>query len=195
MKNLIVPHGSDTLKPLFVGDSSERNSLTEASKDMPKLLLNSAAAANAVMLGAGYFTPLNGFMCIKEIESVLSNNKLLTGENWTLPIILQVTQKEIETLPSKGQIILIDDKNQYPVGILEIQSIEKFTPENFIKKWFGTDNKNHPGIKEVIIPKENKKDLVDMPKKIIDDIKITPVEFADQVLKIALTKELKEQNG
>ena len=30
-----------------------------------------------------------------------------------------------------------------------------------------------------------------MSKKIIDEIKITPVEFADQVLKIALTKELK----
>jgi ATP-dependent Lon protease len=27
------------------------------------------------------------------------------------------------------------------------------------------------GIKEVLIPKENEKDLVDMPKKIIDDIK------------------------
>ena len=48
------------------------------------------------------------------------------------------------------------------------------------------------GIKEVLIPKENEKDLVDMPKKIIDDIKITTVEFADQVLKIALTKELKK---
>ena len=48
------------------------------------------------------------------------------------------------------------------------------------------------GIKEVIIPKENKKDLIDMPKKILDDIKITSVEYADQVLKIALTKELKK---
>ena len=47
------------------------------------------------------------------------------------------------------------------------------------------------GIKQVIIPKDNEKDLVDMPKKITDDIKITPVEHADEVLKIALTKELK----
>ena len=47
------------------------------------------------------------------------------------------------------------------------------------------------GIKEVLIPKENEKDLADMPKKIIDDIKITPVQHADEVLKIALTKELK----
>jgi ATP-dependent Lon protease len=48
------------------------------------------------------------------------------------------------------------------------------------------------GIKEVLIPKENEKDLVDMPKKIIDEIKITPVDHADQVLKVALTKELKK---
>ncbi len=48
------------------------------------------------------------------------------------------------------------------------------------------------GIKEVLIPKENEKDLVDIPKKIIDAVKITPVEFADEVLKIALTKELKK---
>jgi len=48
------------------------------------------------------------------------------------------------------------------------------------------------GIKEVLIPKENEKDLVDIPKKIIDEIKITSVEFADEVLKIALTKQLKK---
>tara|TARA_B100000963_G_scaffold235833_1_gene206111 strand:+ start:3488 stop:5866 length:2379 start_codon:yes stop_codon:yes gene_type:complete len=48
------------------------------------------------------------------------------------------------------------------------------------------------GIKEVLIPKENEKDLIDMPKKITDEIKITPIEYADEVLKIALTKELKK---
>ena len=47
------------------------------------------------------------------------------------------------------------------------------------------------GIKQVLIPKDNGKDLVDMPKKIIDDIKITLVEHVDEVLKIALIKELK----
>ena len=48
------------------------------------------------------------------------------------------------------------------------------------------------GIKEVLIPKENEKDLVDIPKKIIDEIKITSVETADEVLKISLSKELKK---
>ena len=47
------------------------------------------------------------------------------------------------------------------------------------------------GIKEVLIPKENKKDLVDVPKKVKDDIKITTVETADEVLKIALIRDPK----
>jgi ATP-dependent Lon protease len=47
------------------------------------------------------------------------------------------------------------------------------------------------GVKKVLIPKENEKDLVDVPKKVKDDIEIVPVETADEVIKIALTKELK----
>jgi len=47
------------------------------------------------------------------------------------------------------------------------------------------------GIKEVLIPKDNEKDLADIPKKVKEDIKITPVGVVDEVLKIALTKELK----
>jgi len=48
------------------------------------------------------------------------------------------------------------------------------------------------GIKKVLIPKDNEKDLVDIPKKVKEDIKIIAVEFVDEVLKIALTKELKK---
>ncbi len=47
------------------------------------------------------------------------------------------------------------------------------------------------GITHVLIPKENEKDLIDIPKKVKEDIKITPVEFVDEVIKLALTKELK----
>ena len=47
------------------------------------------------------------------------------------------------------------------------------------------------GIKHVIIPQDNEKDLVDIPQKVKDDIKISAVETVDEVLKIALTKELK----
>ena len=48
------------------------------------------------------------------------------------------------------------------------------------------------GIKHVIIPKDNEKNLVDIPQKIKEDIKISAVETVDEVLKIALNKRIKK---
>jgi ATP-dependent Lon protease len=47
------------------------------------------------------------------------------------------------------------------------------------------------GIKTVLIPMENKKDLVEVPKIILNEMKIIPVKNVDEVLKVALTKPLK----
>jgi len=47
------------------------------------------------------------------------------------------------------------------------------------------------GIPKVIIPEENKKDLAEIPKNILDNIQISTVKTVDEVLKIALIKELK----
>ncbi len=42
------------------------------------------------------------------------------------------------------------------------------------------------GIKEVILPKNNKKDLEDIPKKVLSDVKFNFVEHMDEVLKVAI---------
>ena len=47
------------------------------------------------------------------------------------------------------------------------------------------------GIKTVIIPSENEKDLRDIPQNVKDGMKIMPVNNVEEVLKIALKEELK----
>ena len=47
------------------------------------------------------------------------------------------------------------------------------------------------GIKIVIIPMENKKDLIEVPKIVLDTIEIITVKNVEEVLKVALTKPLK----
>mgnify|MGYP001225124985 FL=1 len=47
------------------------------------------------------------------------------------------------------------------------------------------------GIKKVLIPFENKKDLIEIPEVIKKNIEIIPVKNVDEILKHALTKELK----
>ncbi|NTU47198.1 endopeptidase La [Candidatus Roizmanbacteria bacterium] len=49
-------------------------------------------------------------------------------------------------------------------------------------------------IKKVIIPKENKKDLEDIPKYVLDDLEFTFAENMDDVLEVALAKPLPKAN-
>ncbi len=46
------------------------------------------------------------------------------------------------------------------------------------------------GVKTVILPKENKKDLEDIPKEVLKDLKFVLVSHMDEVLPIVLTKPL-----
>ena len=47
------------------------------------------------------------------------------------------------------------------------------------------------GIKKILIPNDNEKDLAEIPKNILGDIEITSVKNVDEVIKIALIKKLK----
>ncbi|MHC1785077.1 MAG: S16 family serine protease [Anaerolineaceae bacterium] len=42
------------------------------------------------------------------------------------------------------------------------------------------------GLKTVLLPERNLKDLVDVPRKVLSDLKIIPVNHMDQVLEVAL---------
>ena len=55
MSDLIKPHGSDTLNPLFVADDAKRAELEKEAEGLPSITISSAAAGNAVMLASGYF--------------------------------------------------------------------------------------------------------------------------------------------
>ena len=59
---MISPYSSKVLEPLHVENYSNRKFLIDQAQSIPSIVVSSAAAANAVMLGGGYFTPLKGYM-------------------------------------------------------------------------------------------------------------------------------------
>ena len=87
---MIKPHGADTLKPLFAYDTEQHHALLAEAETLPQLLVSSAAAANAVMLGAGYFTPLDGYMNLADSLCVAREMKTTGGLFWPVPIINMV---------------------------------------------------------------------------------------------------------
>jgi len=46
------------------------------------------------------------------------------------------------------------------------------------------------GVKNIVLPRDNEKDLADIPKNVLDTLNIYMVQTMDEVLKIALTEPL-----
>ena len=116
---------------------------------MKKITVNSAAAANTVMLGAGYFTPLNGFMNKKDAISVANNMVTTDGLFWPVPIINLTT--DIGSIKESDEIALLDPNvDGTPVMATQvIESIEVLTDSemlNLAEKIFGTTDNKHPGV-------------------------------------------------
>jgi ATP-dependent Lon protease len=44
------------------------------------------------------------------------------------------------------------------------------------------------GLKTIVVPRENEKDLADIPKNVLDTLNVYMVESMDEVLKIALAE-------
>jgi sulfate adenylyltransferase len=146
---MIKPHGSEQLNPLFVQDDAKRAQLTKEAEKLPSIVVCSAAAANAVMLGCGYFNPLKGYMNAADAMSVAEGMKTSKGLFWPTPILNVV--KDSTSIKGAKRIALRDpnvDGNPV-IAIQDVESIEEFTDDQMkfmTEKVFRTLDPEHPGV-------------------------------------------------
>ena len=153
MAALIKPHGADTLNPLFVEDANARSQLAKEAASLPAVTISSAAAGNAVMLGGGYFTPLNGFMDKNNALSVGNSMQTTDGLFWPTPVLNLVPDAGAV---KAGDRIALKDPNIKGAPILAVQqvdAVENFTDaeiETLAQQTFGTADHEHPGVAEFV---------------------------------------------
>ncbi len=146
---MIKPHGADALNPLLVTDSDQHASLLAEAATLPSLLLTSAAAADAVMLGGGYFTPLTGYMNVADAMSVAEKMHTVDGLFWPVPV-LNMTD-DIAAIEGASRIALRDpnvDGNPV-IAIMDVDAIEEMSAEQkdtITQQVFGTMDAEHPGV-------------------------------------------------
>lgn len=147
---MIKPHGSDTLNPLFVADPAKRAELEAEAKNLKSIVVCSQAAANAVMLGSGYFNPLTGFMDLADSLKVAEKMETTDGLFWPVPIVNVV---EDGSGIEPGMRIALLDPNVEGNPVLAIQTVDKIetaTDEQMAfmtEKVYRTTDMEHPGVK------------------------------------------------
>jgi sulfate adenylyltransferase len=146
---MIKPHGSEKLNPLFVLDEDERAALLKEAEGLPSVVVSSAAAANAVMMGSGYFNPLTGFMNKADAISVAEKMKTTAGLFWPVPI-LNVLEDAAPIADSRRIALRDPNVEGHPViAIQDVESVEELSDaemELMTQKVFRTDDMSHPGV-------------------------------------------------
>jgi len=145
--SLITPHGAASLTPLIAA-GQRLTDLEAESAALPSITVSSAAAANAVMLGAGYFTPLTGYMNRADAMGVATDLKTTDDLFWPVPVLNMVERFD----GNVGDRIALHDPNvdgAPVIAVMDVTGIECLSDDDMAlmtREVFGTDDPNHPGV-------------------------------------------------
>ncbi|MFD2110599.1 sulfate adenylyltransferase [Thiorhodococcus fuscus] len=146
---MITPVGSDVLKPLFVDDPDRHQALMREAETLPRVVISSQAAGNAVMMGGGYFSPLAGFMNVADAVSVAESMHTRDGRFFPVPILCLL--QDVDAIRGADRIALLDpslDGNP-PLAIMDVEAIEPVTDAQMAlmtEKVYRTLDPEHPGV-------------------------------------------------
>ena len=149
---MIKPYNSDVLQPLHVQNQTQRKILLDQAQRIPSIVVSSAAAANAVMLGGGYFTPLKGYMGLADVLSVSKHMRLTSELFWPTPVVNMVRDDSLTEEIKSAKKIALRDPNVEGCPVIAVQSVDKIEAitdqqvGKVVEQVYGTTDSRHPGV-------------------------------------------------
>ena len=140
--SLIQPHGGRLVDLMAAPERAAE--LQAKSIHLPSVTLNDRQLCDLELLLTGGFSPLEGFMCEGDYESVLENMHLSDGTLWPMPITLDVSEEFAGTV-KEGDGILLRDKEGFPLAVLTVTDIWQPDLKGESEQVFGTTDILHPG--------------------------------------------------
>ncbi|MCG6887802.1 MAG: sulfate adenylyltransferase [Proteobacteria bacterium] len=146
---MIKPIGSDELQPRFVYDSGEHHKLMHEAESLPSVIISSQAAGNAVMMGAGYFNPLKGYMNVADAMGAAETMTLTDGSFFPVPVLCLL--ESADAIKDAKRIALRDPNMEgNPVlAVMDVEAIEEVSDaqmKTMTDKVYHTDDMEHPGV-------------------------------------------------
>jgi sulfate adenylyltransferase len=177
----IIPHGGILINRFLSEDEKEQ--ILRKSDNYSKIDLTEEQLMDVDKIAIGAFSPIEGFMNRKDLESVLDNMVLGSGIVWSMPIVLDVDECIAEKIYIGQDVILRNPRDNKLIAILHLEDKYIFDRGEYIKKFFNTNNHNHPGVSKAFNLKPiflgGKIDLLERPRFDLSKYEITPTEARD----------------
>ena len=143
------PHGGKLVNRLLEGAECEK--ALEEARSLPAITVDADVVSDAVNIGTGAYSPLQGFMDRHQLASLMESDRLPDGMPWTVPILLDVTGEQARGLGD--QVALLVPTNGHPgkpFAILHIADRFTFDKESCAQHVFGTTDPQHPGVAKLL---------------------------------------------
>lgn len=109
--------------------------------------LDDTALSDLELIGVGAYSPLSGFLNEQDYHSVLTDMRLLTGEPWSIPIILPTTEHNAQDIHI-GQFVKLE-KDNIVYGVIQVADIYQPDKEKEAELVYQTVDHEHPGVKKL----------------------------------------------
>jgi sulfate adenylyltransferase len=150
---LVKPHGRDKkLKPLLL-EGKKLEEERKRAKTLKRFTITSRETGDAIMLGIGGFTPLDGFMGQADWKGVCTDMKMTDGTFWPIPVTVSVTEAEAKGIKNGEEVTLVDEETGTDMAIMKVT--DKYTIDKALecKEVFRTNDPEHPGVAMVMAQK------------------------------------------
>lgn len=144
--DLIAPHGGKLIDR--IATAAEKEEFLAKADSLPRVQLDKRATSDLVMIAIGGFSPINGFMELKDYESVVDDMRLASGIPWSVPITLSVSEEVAASL-QEGSFIRLDNSDGKFIGVLELTQKYNYNKAHEAVKVYRTDENKHPGVKVI----------------------------------------------
>jgi sulfate adenylyltransferase len=141
-----TPHGGKLVN-LFVDDDRAAK-LKDIALSLPDIILNDRQLCDLEMLVTGAFSPLTGFMCRTNYESVLNRMRLQDDMLWPIPICLDISETKAGPI-EVGQSLSLRDPEGFLLAILHVEDLWPIDKEKEAQQIYGTVDQQHEGVHQL----------------------------------------------
>jgi sulfate adenylyltransferase len=154
MSQLVKPHGKDqVLKPLLL-EGEELAEGKAKAETLKKIPITSRETGDAIMMGIGGFTPLDGFMGYDDWKGCVTGFQMADGVFWPIPVTLSATQEDADGLGIGEEVTLVDEDSGEAMAILTVTEKYGIDKELECQEVFKTTDQEHPGVAKVMAQKD-----------------------------------------
>ena len=138
---LPAPHGGKLVRRVLTGGAQAK--AIEEAASMPAVAVSADVVSDIVNIATGAYSPLQGFLDSRDLESVLSTDHLTGGAPWTIPIVLDVEPEQAKSLPDR---VALAAPNGETVATMHVTDRYGYDKERYAQHVFGTTDADHPGV-------------------------------------------------